>query len=120
VHELSVASAVVSTACEHAGGRPVIAVQVRHGRLRQVVPDSLRFYFRIVARDTICEHARLELTEVTARLSCRDCGQEWEPDRPLFRCPGCGSPHVEVLAGEELEVEYIEVEEREVACTGPR
>ncbi len=120
MHELSIASAVLNTAAKHAGGRPVSVVSVRVGGLRQVVPESLRFYFEIVARDTICEHARLELTEIEARLRCARCEREWEPLVPAFRCPDCASAEVAVLAGEELEVDYIEVETKESACIGPR
>jgi hydrogenase nickel incorporation protein HypA/HybF len=119
MHELSVAGAVVDTAVRHAAGRPIELVSVRVGRLRQVVPDSLRFYFEIVARDTLCERARLELTEVELRLRCGECRGEWEPEEPLFRCPRCPSANVTVIAGEELEVDYIEVTEEEVACTAP-
>jgi hydrogenase nickel incorporation protein HypA/HybF len=120
MHELSVASAVLNTATKHAANRPVSVVSLRVGRLRQVVPDSLRFYFEIVARDTVCEHARLELTQIEARLRCSACGREWEPIFPAFRCPDCASAGVTVLAGEEFEVDYIEVEEQETACTGPK
>jgi hydrogenase nickel incorporation protein HypA/HybF len=120
MHELSVAAAVLNTALKNAGERRVTAVAVRAGRLRQVVPESLRFYFEIVARDTACEGARLELTEVPVRLRCAACGNQWAPDSPLFRCPKCASADIRVLAGEELSVEYIEVEETEPACTGPR
>ncbi len=120
MHELSVASAIVSAATKHAGGRPVTVVSLRVGRLRQVVPDSLRFYFEIVARETACEHARLELSEIELRLRCSDCGMEWEPTFPGFRCSDCGSANVSAIAGEELELDYIEVDEEETACTGPR
>ena len=119
MHELSIASAIVATATKHAEGRPVALVSVRVGRLRQVAADSLRFNLEIVARDTICEHARFELSEVPMRLRCRDCGREWDSDVPEFRCANCTPGSVEVLTGEELEVDYIEVEE-EAACTGPR
>jgi hydrogenase nickel incorporation protein HypA/HybF len=120
MHELSIATAVLNTALKSADGRRVTVVAVSAGRMRQVVPDSLRFYFEIVTRDTELQDARLELTEVPVRLGCGACSQEWEPDWPLFRCPQCGSAEVSVLAGDELSVEYIEVEEREPACTGPR
>jgi hydrogenase nickel incorporation protein HypA/HybF len=120
MHELSVASAVLNTATKHAAGRPVTVVSLKVGRLRQVVPDSLRFYFEIVARDTVCENAALDLVEIELRLHCRDCGREWEPLYPAFRCSECASAEVSVLAGEELEVDYIEVEELERACIGPR
>jgi hydrogenase nickel incorporation protein HypA/HybF len=120
MHELSVATAVLNTALKHADGRPVSAVNVRVGAMRQVVPDSLRFYFEIVARDTECEGAALDLVEIETALCCTDCDRRWSPQIPAFRCPDCGSADVQVLAGEELEVDYIEVEEREGACIAPR
>jgi hydrogenase nickel incorporation protein HypA/HybF len=119
MHELSIASAVVNTATRHAGGRPVAVVSLRVGRMRQVVPDSLRFCFEIVARDSVCEGARLDLAEIDVRLRCSACAWEWQPDIPAFRCPKCQSAEVTVQAGEELEVDYIEVEEEEGVCIGP-
>src|SRR5262249_30764435 len=98
VHELSVATAGLNTALKHADGRPVALVSVRSGALRQVVPSSLEFYFEIVARDTPCERARLELVEIAARLRCSECGHQWELGLPAFRCPGCGTGKVEVVA----------------------
>jgi hydrogenase nickel incorporation protein HypA/HybF len=116
MHEFSIAAAVVDTAVRHARGRRVTRVSVRFGRLRQVVPDALEFAFGIVARETLCEGARLEWDVVPARLRCATCTDEWEIELPAFRCPGCGGSEVTVLSGEELEVESIEVEEG-AACT---
>ena len=45
---------------KHAAGRRVTVVSLRIGHLRQVVPDSLAFYFELVSRETLCEGARLE------------------------------------------------------------
>jgi Zn finger protein HypA/HybF involved in hydrogenase expression len=45
MHELSVATAVLNTAVKHARGRRVKLVAVHAGALRQVVPESLRFYW---------------------------------------------------------------------------
>ncbi len=111
MHELSVSSAIVDTAVRHAEGRRVTAVQVRLGRLRQVVPSSLAFYFELVARDTVCAGARLDQEVVPAVLRCDACARVWEIDMPFFRCDRCGSADVTVESGEELEVESIEVEE---------
>ncbi len=122
MHELSISSAIVDTALRHAGGRRVSLVTMRVGSLRQVVPDSLTFYFEIVARDTDCEGARLELEPVTAWMHCPACGHEWDPapepasgheqlapSLPVFRCPACSAAGAEVVRGDELEVESIEV-----------
>jgi hydrogenase nickel incorporation protein HypA/HybF len=93
----------------------VTVVTVRFGRLRQVVPDALEFAFGIVARETVCEGARLEQVIVPARLRCAPCAHAWEVEAPAFRCPRCGGIEVAVLSGEELQVESIEVEE-DAAC----
>ncbi len=120
MHELSVASAVIDTATRHAEGRRVTAVQLRVGHLRQVVPDSLAFYFEQVAVGTLCEGARLEQEVVPAALACAACDHGWELDAAMFRCPRCGSADVRITAGNELSVESIEVTEEEEACIAPR
>jgi hydrogenase nickel incorporation protein HypA/HybF len=118
VHELALASAIVNTVAKHADGRRVTVVNVRAGRLRQVVPETLAFYFEFVARDTVCEGASLELEVVDARLRCRPCRREWGIEIPAFRCPTCGGSEVEIATGDEFEVESIEVEEAQ--CIAPR
>ena len=125
MHELSIAQAITDTAVKHAGGRRVTLISLRLGSLRQVVFDSLSFYFEIVARETLCEGAELEHEIVRARLRCPDCGLQWDPAPPplathgqvegvpalpTFRCPDCATPG-EVEAGGELEVDSIEVED---------
>jgi hydrogenase nickel incorporation protein HypA/HybF len=116
MHELALAGAVIDTAERHAGGRRVTRVRLRCGELRQVVPDSLAFYFEHVARGTLCDGAELEYEVVEASLGCRDCGVNWKLQSASFRCPQCASADVAVESGDELEVESIEVEEP--ACTG--
>ena len=111
MHELSIASAIIDTAVRHAGGRRVTAVYVRAGQLRQVVPESVAFYFEHVARETPCEGARLELEVLPARLRCVACEHAWLLDEAVFCCPRCGAGEVRVTSGEELEVESIEIEE---------
>jgi hydrogenase nickel incorporation protein HypA/HybF len=109
MHELSLSSAVVNTAVKHAGGHRVELVSLRIGRLRQVVPETLEFYFDFVARDTVCDGARLEYEIIDARLRCKPCATEWGIEIPAFRCPTCGGSDVEVASGNEFEVESIEI-----------
>ena len=126
MHELSISSAIVDTAIKHAGGRRVKQVDVRVGALRQVVPESLSFYFEIVARDGDCDGAELALEIVPAWMRCRECEHGWDPAPPpveghetgawvlpQFRCPECNAAGARVERGDELEVESIEVEDKE-------
>ena len=118
MHELSLADAIVAIARDHAGGRRVTAVDVRIGRLRQVVPDALEFAFELVAAGTEVEGAELRVEHVAARLACAGCGAVTEATGFPLVCARCGSAGVEVVEGEELHVESIEVEEEPVAVGG--
>lgn len=113
MHELSLSSAIVATVTKHAGGHRVSAVNVRVGALRQVVPESLDFYFSFAARDTVCEGAALNLATIPAGLRCSACAHEWTLEGPVFKCPSCRSPDVAVVTGNEFEVETIDVSEEE-------
>jgi hydrogenase nickel incorporation protein HypA/HybF len=119
MHELAIAEAVVQIASEHARGRRVAVVRVAVGHLRQVVPDALAFAFELVAVGTPVEGARLELREVPAVVRCRGCGVDGEQDGFPLACCACGGFDVEVVAGEELVVEELEIEaEAEVMADG--
>ena len=120
MHELSLCGAIVETVVKHADGRRVTLVSLRVGRLRQVVPDSLEFYFGIVARGTVCEGARLEQEIVPRRLRCNGVRHEWEhrDARPSGARPAAAATS-RSSAGNEFEVESIEVEEED-ACIAQR
>jgi hydrogenase nickel incorporation protein HypA/HybF len=126
VHELSLATGIVETVVRHADGRPVTAVDMRIGTLRQVVPESLDFYFGICSKDTVCEGATMNQEIIQARVRCRSCERDWELSEPDFRCPTCAGANVEVIAGTEFEVDSIEVTEEmandqeEAGCIAPR
>jgi hydrogenase nickel incorporation protein HypA/HybF len=102
---------VIRIASDHARGRPVRAVFVRVGHLRQVVPSALAFSFELAAAGTPVDGARLELEHVPAAGACRACGRESELPRFPLACPACGSLDVELLRGEELQVDALEIDE---------
>lgn len=111
MHELSIAESVVRIASLQADGRQVTKVHMKVGHLRQVVPSALEFSFGLVAEGTRVEGAVLEMEAVPATGICRKCGAENRlTDFPL-RCLQCGGFDLEIIRGEELLVEYLELEE---------
>ncbi len=111
MHELALADSIVRIALAHADGRRVVRVDVRVGRLRQVVPAALEFAFGLVAEGTAAEGAELVLEDVPAAGVCRACGEESElPAFPL-RCGACGGLDLELVRGEELHVDALELDE---------
>jgi hydrogenase nickel incorporation protein HypA/HybF len=111
MHELSIAEAIVDVATRHAAGRRVVRVDVRVGHLRQVVPASLEFAFTLVCQGTALDGADLVIEQVPARGRCRRCDAESALEDMPLRCGGCGELDPELLAGEELLVDALELEE---------
>ena len=111
MHELAIADSVVRIACAHADGRRVTRVELKVGHLRQVVPSALEFAFALVAEGTELAGAELVMDAVPAAGRCRSCGADTPlPGFPLC-CARCGGFDVEVLQGEELLVDSLEIEE---------
>lgn len=111
MHELSIAESIVAVAERHAAGRPVAKVELRVGHLRQVVPSALEFAFELVSRGTVLDGAELAIEAIPARGRCRACGTETTMNGFPLACSACGDLDMEVLAGEELLVDSLELEE---------
>jgi hydrogenase nickel incorporation protein HypA/HybF len=92
-------------------GSRVVRVHLKVGKLAAVVPESLRFCFEIVARETAAEGADLEIQEMAVVAQCDGCDHRWEIENTVFSCPLCGSGAIEMLSGRELDIDSIELEE---------
>ena len=112
MHELAIAESVVRIAERHADGRRVTKVYLKVGHLRQVVPSALAFGFELVAQETSVEGAELVLEEVPATGKCRACGSESRLESFPLQCKACGGFDLEIVAGEELYVESLEMEDQ--------
>lgn len=111
LHELAIAESVVRIARRQADGRRVTKVHMKVGHLRQVVPSALAFSFELVAEGTPVEGSELEMEEIPATGMCRDCGAESTLRSFPLQCRECEGFELEILGGEELLVEYLEMEE---------
>jgi hydrogenase nickel incorporation protein HypA/HybF len=111
MHELSIAQAILAVVSEHAAGRRVSRVEVEVGHLRQVVPSALAFAFELASSGTEAEGAELVLREVPIEVRCETCFAPSRQDGFPLRCPACGGLEVQIVRGEELSVQSLDVEE---------
>jgi len=113
MHEMGIAMQVVEIAVAAIppglNGSRVERVNLRVGKLSAVVPDSLRFCYDVVIRDTPLAGSTLNIEEVPVTARCSDCGHQWTADHPDFVCARCGSGAVRILSGQELEVVSLDV-----------
>ncbi|WP_250291369.1 MULTISPECIES: hydrogenase maturation nickel metallochaperone HypA [unclassified Frankia] len=111
MHELSICHAIAGIVLEHAGDRPVRAVNIRVGQLRQIVPGTLVHCWSLVSQDTALDGSRLRVESVPARVRCAGCGHSWTLSAPVMRCGRCGGQDVSVLHGEEFLITSLELGE---------
>jgi hydrogenase nickel incorporation protein HypA/HybF len=110
MHELAITYSIVDLVAKAAKGRNVARVTVEIGKLSGVVPAAIAFCFPEVAKGTEAEAAVLDICEIDATARCDLCGAEFATPSVLTTCP-CGSLHFQRLAGEELNVKSIELDE---------
>jgi hydrogenase nickel incorporation protein HypA/HybF len=110
MHEMAIAGSVLDGVLRHAEGRRVTRVQLKVGHLRQVVPSSLRFSWELITKDTAADGATLGIERIAATGRCRTCGAETPQAGFPFRCGECGGLELEVVRGNELLIDWLEVE----------
>ncbi|MEL6890544.1 MAG: hydrogenase maturation nickel metallochaperone HypA [Actinomycetota bacterium] len=110
MHELSLCSAIADAVREHAGNRPVRAVNLRIGHFRQVVPDSLRFCWSMQSADSGLADTDLVIEHVPAVVDCTACATRTELEHPIPVCGSCGSGDVTMISGEEFLIASIDLE----------
>jgi hydrogenase nickel incorporation protein HypA/HybF len=117
MHEMGIAQQIIDIAAasipaEMAGAR-VERVNLKIGKLSAVVPESLRFCFEIASKDTPLAGAELFIEETPVVARCKDCGERWTIEEPIFTCQSCQSGSLEILSGRELDIVSIEVAEED-------
>ena len=113
MHEMSLAENVLQIIEESARTqkfRRVRTVVLEIGQLAAVEPEAMRFCFDAVTGGSIAEGALLEIIEIPGEGRCDTCGEAVAMQEPYGLCPACGSPHLQVVAGDRMRVKNLEVE----------
>jgi hydrogenase nickel incorporation protein HypA/HybF len=113
VHELAVAQALVEqvdTVIRQHGATHATRIRVRIGPLAGVVPELLASAFPLAAAGSCMEAAELDLVDAPVRVRCQSCGAETEAAMNRLLCGACGDWHTQVISGDELLLESVELE----------
>ncbi|GAB1539155.1 hydrogenase maturation nickel metallochaperone HypA [Scytonema sp. NUACC21] len=110
MHELGITQNIVTIVSEHAKGTKVRRVLLEIGKLSAIMPEAVKFCFDVCTQGTILEGAKLEILEIPGLAHCCQCGAEIPLEKPYGHCQ-CGSIHFNLIAGTELKIKEIEIEE---------
>jgi hydrogenase nickel incorporation protein HypA/HybF len=118
MHEISIAISIVEIAEASARKQHAASIQLiklRLGEFTTIVQEALEFAFEIARQDTMAAHATLAIEIVPMIVRCLSCGIVPNPVRDIIlSCPKCGLP-LEIIDGEDIQLEYIEVETENIA-----
>lgn len=116
MHEMGIADTILEAvrveAARYPGSHPR-KVGVRIGELAAVDPSALRFCFEALVLETDLESLELEIQACPRRHRCFGCGTEFNVKAYDFQCPQCKKMATQCISGDELELAYLEVDERE-------
>ena len=112
MHELALAQSILEISEAEARKRQAVAIRkikLKLGDFTGVVREALEFSFDALKGDTLARGGELEIESVPLEIRCPQCQVVTRVEEFCFLCPDCGAP-AEVVAGRELQVEFIEVE----------
>ena len=117
MHEMGIALQIIEIATDSippdAGDVRVEKINLKIGKLAAVVPDSLRFCFDVAVKDSPLEGAELFIQALPVVARCRDCDTQWTINGPVFTCENCDGGSLEILSGRELDIESIEIVQKD-------
>ncbi len=114
MHELSIAAGIVDIVRQYVPepqAPAVREVRVRVGDASGVLPESLAFCFEAIVAGTAWASARLTIERVAPTVLCWACGLEFPSGVLGARCPDCGGTDVSMVAGRELQVVDVEIDD---------
>lgn len=114
MHELSVAQGIVDIIRQHvpeAELPDVRTIRLRIGAVAGIVQDSLEFSFGVITAETPLSRATLAVETIPFTLKCNQCGAESVNDLGISLCSQCGSSDTTVVAGTELHIGSIELDD---------
>jgi hydrogenase nickel incorporation protein HypA/HybF len=118
MHELAVCQALIGqvqrVARENAAQR-VVAIVVSIGPLAGVEPKLLEHAYPLAAAGTVAEHAVLRIEAVPIKVRCRSCLRETEAVSNRLVCAQCQDWQVDVISGDELLLQRVEIETADAA-----
>lgn len=113
MHELPVTEEIIRLAEEHgraARASKIVRIRLVTGERSGYVGESVRMYFDLISKGTLCEGAVLDIEVVKAKLRCPSCGEVFERQPMRFDCPSCGTDGEPEAGGSGLYIDSIEIE----------
>ena len=114
MHELPITQSILDQVLKYAAkhhASSITAINLTLGEYAGYVDDSIDFYWQIIAKGTIAQNARFNITRVKGQLKCQSCGHTNKGNTKPDLCPVCKSHKLAITGGDQLIIASIRIEE---------
>ena len=110
MREFTLTQRLVDLALERAGSKRIVSVHLLIGPFSEEREESIRFYWRDLAKNSLGDGAELHFEHMPFQLKCLDCSGTFFLDEKGSMCIYCLSESLQPLSGDDVQLESIEVE----------
>ena len=110
MHEFSFTQTLLDLALKNAISRQIVRVNLLIGPFSEEREESIRFYWRDLAKGTPGDGATLHFEHVHADMKCFGCGGALVLNDGTSICSYCQNESLQWSSGEDVKLERIEVE----------
>ncbi len=110
MREFNITQNILDAAINKAKSRRILIVHLRIGSFSEEREESIRFYWRDLAKGTPGDGAILHFEHVHADMKCFGCGGALVFDDGSSICSHCQNETLQWSSGEDVKLEGIEVE----------
>ena len=110
MHERSLTQNILDHTLKNASSKRVVQVNLSIGQFSDEREEAIQFYWDDISRGTPAEGAQLHFQRVEAEMKCLNCGNMFHPEQEAALCPQCSSHRLQLLSGDDVRLESIDVE----------
>jgi len=113
MHEASIAQnllGIILSKAKECNAKKITKITLKLGEFTGINQESLTFAFKNITQETIAKNAILDIVPSALMGKCRKCNEEFEINKIEFKCPKCNSILIDIVSGEDLFVDNIEIE----------
>jgi len=113
MHELALMACMMEIILGEArsqGFSKVSKVVLEIGEMAGVEPEAMRFAFDVSSCGTLAAGAELAIEQPEGLVQCLDCLRTAPVRKVLGCCPHCAGTRLEVVAGKEMRLKFLEVD----------
>jgi len=113
MHEGSIAQNLLAIAIEKAEeykANTITLIRVKVGEFTGVNQSALKFAFDNFSQGTMAGKASLKIISSPLLGKCRNCNEVFKIKKDNFKCTKCHNLEIDIISGEDLYIEDIEIE----------